>query len=437
MALTDLSFIFLILPVLTVLGFFIRGRGRDVMLCLFSLLFIYMCDSRAFYLLLLPVLDMAVIHFLRRSDMEEEKIKTLLTFLIAKSLAFFIVREIFFVPATPVGASILFFDIMAVNYFRTSGRSMSELDFASYVLFFPKLFAGPAVSPKAYLRNRERGFSLEMCAEGITLFIWGCGKEVILVKQLDGMISNLFYHYETSPSVVFSWALTLLCTLKVYLYLSSFGDMGRGIGKMFMMDMPKGAFYPFFSSSVREFIKRMGLSLAETMGSAVSYWACDLKKKTRNYISSFMCVIYINALLRPVGASWGFSIYMGLCLLLDNFVISKLREKSQAASTVLVLLSVLPSFTFILPMTGMETAGFILNMTMLNGAPFMLPSTMYFSAANITAVVVSFVISTGFIYAGGSFIKKMSPKAFKISAVAVLSGIMVLIASFALLEGGI
>ena len=75
MALTDLSFIFLILPVLTVLGFFIRGRGRDVMLCLFSLLFIYMCDSRAFYLLLLPVLDMAVIHFLRRSDMEEEKIK--------------------------------------------------------------------------------------------------------------------------------------------------------------------------------------------------------------------------------------------------------------------------------------------------------------------------------------------------------------------------
>ena len=437
MALTDLSFIFLILPVLTVLGFFIKGRGRDVMLCLFSLLFIYMCDTDAFLLLLLPLMDMAVIHFLRKSDMEEERLKNLLTFLIAKSLAFFIVREIFFVPATPVGASLLFFDIMAVNYYRTSGRSMSDLDFASYVLFFPKLFAGPAVSPRAYLRNREKGFSLELCTEGITLFLWGCGKEVILVKQLDGIISNLFYHYETSPSVVFSWALTFLCTLKVYLYLSSFGDMGRGIGKIFMIDMPKGAFYPFFSSSVREFIKRLGLSLSDTMGSAVSFWAIELKKKIRNYISSFMCVLYINALLRPIGASWGFSLYMGLCLILDYSFIYKVRERSHTLSAFLVLLFVLPAFTFILPMNGTETAFFILNMTMLNGAPFILPSTMYFSAANINAVIVSFVISTGLIYAGGSFLKKMSPKVFKISALVVLSGIMVLIASFALLEGGI
>lgn len=437
MALTDLSFIFFILPLLTVAGIFLKGRVRDAFLCAFSLVFIFSCDREAFKILIVPLSDLLSIFFLRRLALGEEKLKICLNVLIIKSIAALLLIEFLTVPLTPIGASLLFFDIMAMNYFRISGRSLNELDFAFYVLFFPKLFAGPYLSPKAYLKNKEENFSLSLCAEGIVLFLWGCGKDIILLKQLDGIISNIFYHYRNGQSIFFAWALAFLCALKAYLYLSSFGDMGRGIGKIFMLSMPKGAFYPFFSPTIREFIKRMGLSLWDNIGSAVSFWGRKLKKKTRNYIGSFISVFYINMLLRPLGVSWLFTLYFGICLLLDYFAVSKINEKGVHFTSVIVLLMALPSFAFMLPMGVSESVIFFKNLLFISKMPVFAPTTLYFSTANIASVIFSTVLSMGLIYAGGSFLRKVAPNFFKVMVTVIISMVMVLIASFALLEGGI
>ena len=437
MAITDLSFVFLILPLLTVAGIFLKGRVRDALLCAFSLLFIFSCDKEAFKVLIVPFVDLICIFFLRRLTLSESRLKMCLNALIIKSIAVLLIMEFLTLPKTPIGASLLFFDIMAMNFFRISGRSLNEPDFVLYVLFFPKLFAGPYLSPKAYLKSKGTEFSLSICAEGIVLFIWGCGKEVILIKQLDGIISNVFYHYNSNESVLFAWILALLCALKVYLYLSAFGDMGRGIGKIFMLNMPKGAFYPFFSPTVREFIKRMGLSLWDNIGAAASFWGKGLKKKTRNYIGSFVSILYINMLLRPQGASWGFALYFGICLLIDYFIISKLNEKSGLLTCGVVLILTLPAFVFILPMGIKETPEFFRNLLFIGKAPLFASTTLYFSTANIASVVLSTVIAMGLVYAGGSFLKKVASDFFKIAVTIMIAGVMVLIASFSLLEGGI
>ncbi len=437
MAITDLSFVFFILPILTAAGIFIKGRMRDGLLCLFSLLFIFSCDIKSFRFLLFPLIDLVFIFFLRRLTLSERKIKLCLDMLMIKSGAALLATGFFFTPDTPIAASFLFFDIMAINFFRVSGRSLNELDFSFYVLFFPKLFAGPYPSPKAYLKEKGQEFSLDLCAEGIVLFIWGCGKEIILVNQLDGIISNVFYHYKSKESVLFAWLLALLCALKVYLYLSAFGDMGRGIGKIFMLNMPKGAFYPFFSPTIREFIKRLGLSLWDNIGAAVSFWGRRLKKKTRNYIGSFISVFYINILLLPLGMSFAFTLYFGLCLLADYLIISRFSEDGAVFTSVLVFILSIPAFSFILPMDLNESLKFFKNLLFMSGAPLLDFNTLYFSAANIASVLLSAFVATGFIYAGGSFLKKVASGFFKGAVVLIIAVLMLLIASFSLLEGGV
>ena len=87
MALTDLSFAFFVLPILAACAPFLKGKGKDICLVLFSCIFVLLLDIESFKVTLVPLFDLLVFIFLRRINIDEEKIKNILNFLVLKSIA--------------------------------------------------------------------------------------------------------------------------------------------------------------------------------------------------------------------------------------------------------------------------------------------------------------------------------------------------------------
>ena len=101
----------------------------------------------------------------------------------------------------PLGISFFTFSQIAflMEGYRGSLKRTSLLDYSVYLTFFPKIMEGPIALPTdflpAYQESGKKGFSIENLYRGLTLFILGLSKKVLLAdtlgKAVDFGYSNL------------------------------------------------------------------------------------------------------------------------------------------------------------------------------------------------------------------------------------------------------
>ena len=149
--------------------------------------------------------------------------------------------------ALPIGISFYTFQIISylVDVYRKDVPAQKNfISLAAYVSMFPQLIAGPIVRYKdVSVQLNKRNTTWEMAEAGITRFIIGLSKKILIANEL-GELCNLFRDSQ-DKSVLFYWLYAIVFMLHIYFDFSGYSDMAIGLGKIFGFTFPENFNYPY------------------------------------------------------------------------------------------------------------------------------------------------------------------------------------------------
>lgn len=166
----------------------------------------------------------------------------------------------------PVGIS--FFTLQGVAYLvdlkRNKASYMPFRQFLLFKSFFSQLVAGPIVRSHQLLPQIKnlKGPNSEAIATGISLFVMGLAKKMIIADWIAPHVDQIF----SSPHVYGRVSIALgivLYSIQIWADFSGYTDMGRGTAKILGIHLPENFLSPYLSQSPSEFWKRWHITLSQ------------------------------------------------------------------------------------------------------------------------------------------------------------------------------
>ncbi len=218
----------------------------------------------------------------------------------------------FFRVVLPLGISFYTFQSMSyvIDVYRGDAKVVTNfIDYACYVSMFPQLVAGPIIRFQDVADQlRERTLTWEKFARGVSFFMLGMAKKVLLANPCGKIADTTF---NTGDLSCFdAWYGAVAYAFQIYFDFSGYSDMAIGLGLMLGFVFAKNFDSPYRSKSITEFWRRWHLSL--------STWLRDYlyiplggnrKGSVRTYINLAL-VMLLGGLWH--GASWNFLIWGGI-----------------------------------------------------------------------------------------------------------------------------
>jgi len=211
----------------------------------------------------------------------------------------------------PLGISFFTFQLVSylVDVFRGRVPSEQRLGrFATYILMFPHLIAGPIVR-YAEVRDElaRRRLSIERFGLGVQYFIVGLCQKVLIANSLAPMADYAFGAPIAALSGSTAWMGIVAYTLQIYFDFCGYSNMAIGLAFMIGFTFPRNFDYPYAATSIREFWRRWHISL--------SFWFRDYVytplggNKGARWVTlrNLLIVFFLTGLWH--GAAWNFVIW--------------------------------------------------------------------------------------------------------------------------------
>ena len=361
------SIIFLLhfLPVTLALYYLAPPRLKNTVLFLCSLLFYCWGEVRFFPVMLALIL----INYLcglgmERFDQNKTARRVLLVVALVGSLgmlfyfkyANFVLESInallgtSFAPiqgisVLPLGISFYTFQTLSYSidvYRREVETEHNIIDFGSYVVMFPQLIAGPIVKYRdvsAQLHVYKNRYNLAQIEEGMTLFIFGLAKKVLLADAIGALWTDLI-GVADDPAVTFVglanastplvWLGILAYSFQLYFDFSGYSMMAIGMGKMLGFDFPQNFNFPYISRSITEFWRRWHMTLSGWFREYVYIPLGGNRKGLKRQILNLFIVELLTGIWH--GANWNFicwGLYYFVLLAVEKLFLLKHLEKGR------------------------------------------------------------------------------------------------------------
>ncbi len=305
--------------------------------------------------------------------------------------------------ALPIGVSFVTFE--KITYLVDTYRGVSKpaatfRDYCLFVLFFPKLLAGPILkyhemrdqiaSPRA-VEWSDFGF-------GFLRFSRGIGRKLLIADPLGAFVNSVFAADPSNLDAGRAWLALASFTLQIYFDFAGYSDMAIGLARMLGFGLKENFDKPYIARSLTEFWRRWHISLTT--------WIRDYLYKplggnregeARTYLNLWICFL-LSGLWH--GASWNFVLwgaYNGLFLTLDRLFLREALERCGAViATVTTLFIVMIGWAIFRSDSPSHLATFLsalAGMTHATGAteiPAEVPFTLVLGA------VISLVPTTSF-----------------------------------------
>ena len=262
MLFSSLEFLFLFLPLTTVIYFLLPKRLKNFWLLVSGLCF-YGFGEPKFLPVMMVTVAVDFVFGLCISRLKEKRraVQTLLWLAVAYNVAQLAYFK-FFAPELPIGIS--FYTFQALSYVidvykRSVDACTSIVSFGAYVTLYPQLIAGPIViysDVDAELRQRKH--SLSGVASGIRTFCAGLAKKVLLANTA-GQMWSFFAH---SDGFADAYIGIFFFSMQIYFDFSGYSDMAVGLGRVFGFSFPQNFNYPYVSKSITEFWRRWHITLS-------------------------------------------------------------------------------------------------------------------------------------------------------------------------------
>ncbi len=148
----------------------------------------------------------------------------------------------------------------AVDAVGTREKRGSLPETLTYLLFFPKLSAGPVCRFEAFRQELRRArITWKNLETGLIRMACGLGKKLLIADSLHPLALAAFG--ETAHPL--AWLLSLVaCPLVVYFDFAGCTDVALGVGRMLGLRLPENFDRPFRALSLRAFWRRWHMSLS-------------------------------------------------------------------------------------------------------------------------------------------------------------------------------
>ncbi len=352
MVFSSAVFMFAFLPVVLILHTFIpKNLIRNILLIVASLVFYAWGEPVYVLLLLFSVIFNYFMGKLAAGGKAEgsKKAKLAVTWAVVINLlmlvvfkyAGFLVELINTVPLVklpvpqlrmPIGISFYTFQALSYTidvYRDKEAKPASFMDVMVYILLFPQLVAGPIVKYHSIRKQiKERRVSLRGIQEGITRFIFGLSKKMLIANVLAVGADRLFA-LGGNIDMASAWLGAVCYMLQIYFDFSGYSDMALGMGRMFGFTFPENFNYPYIATSIRDFWKRWHISLTswfrEYLYFSIGGNRISMRRTVLNRFFVFVCTgIWHGANLTFL--VWG--IYHGLLTMLETLLESKKAKRN-------------------------------------------------------------------------------------------------------------
>lgn len=268
---------------------------------------------RTMWLTIALVVDLGVLGTFKYANFVGQIINSLAGFLVLPSHAL----------RLPLGISFFTFQLISylVDVYRGDVKTENNLwRFATYILMFPHLIAGPIVR---YSQIRDelasRSSDRRRLGLGLQYFIAGLCQKVMIANTVAVLADHAFGLRVNDLDASVAWLGILAYTLQIYFDFAGYSNMAIGLAFMLGFTFPKNFDYPYAARSITEFWRRWHMSL--------SFWFRDYlyiplggnrggRWKT---IRNLLIVFFLTGLWH--GAAWKFivwGLFHGTFLLLER-----------------------------------------------------------------------------------------------------------------------
>jgi len=234
--------------------------------------------------------------------------------------------------ALPLGISFYTFHSMSYTidvYRGYATATRNYIDFASYVTLFSQLVAGPIVRYRHIAAMLvDRVVTIEGFASGVSRFIIGLGKKVLIANTVAQAADRIFALPGEHLTAGLSWLAVVCYTLQIYFDFSGYSDMAIGLGRMLGYDFLENFNYPYISRTITEFWRRWHISLSTWFRDYLYIPLGGNRKGPLRTYANLVTVFFLCGLWH--GASWTFvvwGLYHGAFLVIERMGLGDLLEK--------------------------------------------------------------------------------------------------------------
>lgn len=213
----------------------------------------------------------------------------------------------------PLGISFITFQQIAylMDVYRNKIEKSSLLDYALYVVYFPKYIQGPIAKYPLFeqeLNSKESGrFNPDNFAYGIWLFVTGLGRKVLLADVFSKAVSWGIGYSIDHMTAMDAILVVLSFTFQIYFDFSGYSSMAVGISKMLNISLPDNFDSPYQSLSIVDFWKRWHISLTSFLREYLYFPLGGSRKgKVRYYLNMFL-VFFVSGIWH--GAAWTYIVW--------------------------------------------------------------------------------------------------------------------------------
>jgi alginate O-acetyltransferase complex protein AlgI len=251
----------------------------------------------------------------------------------------------------PLGISFWTFEQIGflVDLRRGANYRLQPLPYGVFVLFFPRLVAGPIlrfneIAPQ--ITDSQPGAVLPDLGVGLSIFAIGLAKKAWLADGIAPFVRAGFAAAITGqgPDLFAAWGAALAYTCQLYFDFSGYSDMAIGAARCFGIRFPANFNSPYKATGIIEFWRRWHMTLSRFLR---DYLYIPLGGNRhgpfRRYVN-LMITMLLGGLWH--GAAWTFVIWGGLhgLYLIVNHGWTNLRRPSAAHSAMGRLLSAAATF---------------------------------------------------------------------------------------------
>lgn len=285
MSFTELTFVFILLPVSVLLAMVAKwvrkARVRNVLALVLSMgIFAYYNKAEFFafcIFIFLIYLSGQLVHATKdRGD--RKKWMSLAVILLSIVLLYckyvsaifswwnsFQIFELhYFQLISLVGISFIVFSSISyiVDIFRGDAAPGSFIDTALYLSFFPKLISGPIVLWKDFQKELEKNdWPVEKVNTGLDRIIIGYAKKLIIADTLGASIAYIQSMTGSGMDAPTYVIIAVLYFFEIYTDFSGYSDIAIGLMNIFGLEVKENFRYPYISRSITEFWRRWHISL--------------------------------------------------------------------------------------------------------------------------------------------------------------------------------
>jgi D-alanyl-lipoteichoic acid acyltransferase DltB (MBOAT superfamily) len=320
-------------PVVTAIFFLLSQRWRVQWLLLASCFF-YMAFIPAYIVILLVtiLIDYFAGMFLERIEDQGKKKVLLWVSILSTCTVLFIFKYFDFFTGSfvgvaglfgwtvprpvlhiilPIGLSFHTFQSLSYVVEVYRGKQKAERNFiiyATYVMFFPQLVAGPIERPQNLLHQfREwHAFHYSDVNSGLKRMAWGFFKKLVVADRLALYVNDVYSAPRNYNGLQLTLA-TLFFAYQIYCDFSGYSDIAIGGAQVLGFRLMENFKTPYYSLSISEFWRRWHISLSTWFRDYVYLPLGGNRVSKNRHILNLLITFSISGLWH--GANWTYVLW--------------------------------------------------------------------------------------------------------------------------------